>query len=142
MEYRKFNNNIIVRIDKGEEIIAELTKVAEKEGVKLGAVCAIGAVNFVKAGLFDADRKKYFVNTFEGDMEIVSLSGNITRRGGEPYLHIHIAAADGEGRVVGGHLNEGRVSLTCEAVINVFDGGEVGRKFNEDVGLNLLDFVE
>jgi predicted DNA-binding protein with PD1-like motif len=139
MEYRRFNNNIIARIDKGEEIIAKLTEIAEKEGVAAGAVSAIGAVGYVKAGLFDPKQKKYFVNTFERDMEIVSLSGNITRKDGEPYLHIHIAAADIEGRVVGGHLNEGRVSLTCEAVINVFDGA-VGRKFSGEVGLNLLDF--
>jgi predicted DNA-binding protein with PD1-like motif len=93
----------------------------------------------MKAGLFDPKQRKYFVNAFERDMEIVSLTGNITRRDGEPYLHIHISAADKEGRVVGGHLNEGRVSLTCEAVVKVFDG-EVGRKFNDGVGLNLLDF--
>jgi predicted DNA-binding protein with PD1-like motif len=140
MEYRRFNNNIIVRLDRDEEIIAELTRVAEKEGVSLGAVCAIGAVNYVKAGLFDPKQRKYFVNSFEGDMEIVSLTGNITRRGGEPYIHIHIAAADTEGRVVGGHLNEGRVSATCEAVINVFEG-EVGRRFDGEIGLNLLDFA-
>ncbi|MDR2090493.1 MAG: DNA-binding protein [Clostridiales bacterium] len=139
MEYRRFNNNIIARIDKGEEIVACLTEIVEKEGIKLGSVGAVGAVGYMKAGLFDPKKKQYSVNIFERDMEIVSLTGNITRKNGEPYLHIHIAASDIGGRVVGGHLNEGRVSLTCEAVICIFDG-EAGREFDEGVGLNLLKF--
>ncbi|MDR2047616.1 MAG: DNA-binding protein [Clostridiales bacterium] len=139
MEYRVFNNNIIARIDKGEEILNALAEIAEREGIRAGCLSAIGAVDYLKAGLFDPKQKKYFVNVFEKDMEIVSLVGNISRMDGRPYLHAHISAADVNGAVVGGHLNEARVSLTCELVITVFEGG-TGRKFDAETGLNLLDF--
>ena len=34
MEYRKFNNQVIVRMDKGEEIIEKIKEVALKENIK------------------------------------------------------------------------------------------------------------
>ena len=47
MEYRKFGNDYIVRIAKGEEILATLSQLCEKEEIKLGTVMGIGAVNKV-----------------------------------------------------------------------------------------------
>ena len=35
MEYKKFNNQYVIRIDKGEEICAKLKEVAQKENIKL-----------------------------------------------------------------------------------------------------------
>ena len=35
MEYRKFNNTIIAKIDKGEEILEEIKNIAQKENIKL-----------------------------------------------------------------------------------------------------------
>jgi predicted DNA-binding protein with PD1-like motif len=139
MEYGRFGGVIIARIDKGEEIIESLKTIIKAEKIALGSVSAIGAVGSLKAGLFLSETKTYRVNTFRCDMEIVSLCGNITEKDGEPYLHIHISASDKDGAVVGGHLNEAVVSLTCEAVINIFDG-RVTRRFSDAIGLNLLEF--
>ena len=35
MEYKKFNNQYVIRIDKGEEICAKLKEVAQKENIKI-----------------------------------------------------------------------------------------------------------
>ena len=43
MEYRKFNNQYVIRIDKGEEICAKLKEVAQKENIKLAYLTGIGA---------------------------------------------------------------------------------------------------
>ncbi|MDR1940218.1 MAG: DNA-binding protein [Clostridiales bacterium] len=139
MEYKRFSNNIVARIDKGEEILAALENIIEKENVALGSVAAIGAINRLRAGLFLPDTKVYKTNLFERDMEIVSLYGSITTKDGRPYIHIHISASDENGNVVGGHLNEAVVSLTCEMTVNIFDG-RVSRRFDDGVGLNLLEF--
>ncbi len=36
MEFQKFGNNYVVRIDKGEEVLQKLKEVCEKENIKLG----------------------------------------------------------------------------------------------------------
>ena len=59
MEYRKFGNDYIVRIAKGEEILATLSQLCEKEEIKLGTVIGIGAVNKVTLGVFNSVDKKY-----------------------------------------------------------------------------------
>ena len=140
MEYRKFNDKIIVRIDKGEEIVEQVMKVAAFENLKLASITAIGAVNEFDIGSYDVIKKEYKSNHFVGTYEIVSLLGTITQKEGKPYLHLHLACGNEKGEVFGGHLTRAIISATCEMVINVIEG-KVNRKFDE-IGLNLFDFED
>lgn len=140
MEYKRFGNTIVMRIDRGEEICEQLRIVAEKEQIKLAEISALGAVNDFTVGVFKTGEKHYAANHFTGDHEIVSLTGTICTMNGEYYAHLHMSAGNSEGQVFGGHLNQAFVSATCEMVVRVIDG-RVERAFNEDVGLNLFKFI-
>ncbi len=139
MEYKKFGNNIIARIDKGEEILEMLKNISETENIKLANVNALGAINSFTVGVFDTAEKKYRSNSFEGAFEIVSLTGTVTTMNGDFYAHLHMSAGDDKGKVFGGHLNKAVVSATCEMVINIIEG-TVERYFDKDIGLNLMQF--
>lgn len=139
MDYRKFNHAIVARIDKGEEILEKVKEIALKEKIKLANVNALGATNDFTVGVFKTDEKKYYSNEFQGNFEIVSLTGTINTMNGEPYIHIHMSAGNDKGEVYGGHLNKAVVSATCEMVMNVIDGA-VDRYFDEEIGLNLFKF--
>ena len=139
MDYRKFNNTIIARIDKGEEIITKLKEIALKENIKLASINALGATNDFTVGVFKVDEKKYYSNEFKGNFEIVSLTGTINTMNNESYSHIHMSAGNDKGEVFGGHLNRAIVSATCEMVINIIDG-KVDRYFDKEIGLNLFKF--
>lgn len=139
MEYKRFGNKILVRVDKGEDIVTALKALAAKENVKVASVSGLGAVNDVTVGLFVTGEKTYRSNRFTGDMEIVSLTGGVTRMKGAPYLHLHMSVADRDGTVVGGHLDRAVVSATCEIMLDVADGS-VDRAFDADIGLNLIRF--
>ena len=139
MEYKRFNNKIVVRIDKGEEILDKIKEIALKENIKLASVTALGATNNFTVGVFKTAEKKYYSNEFKGDFEIVSLTGTINTMNGEFYTHIHMSAGNDKGEVFGGHLNKAIVSATCEMVIDVIDG-TVDRYFDEEIGLNLFKF--
>ena len=136
MEYKRFNSKIIVRFDKGEEILESLINLCEKEEIKLASVNAVGAVNKVTIGCFNVIEKKYYFKEYSGIFEIASLTGNISTKNGETYLHIHCSLANENYQTIGGHLNRAIVSATCEMVIDLIDG-EIDRKFSEEIGLNL-----
>ena len=108
MEYRKFSQGYVLRLDPGEEIVSSLTRLVEEEGVQLASVSA--------------------------------LVGNVTRKDGAPYLHLHITIGNPvTGEVHAGHLSSATISATLELFLQVWDG-QVGRKFSDAVGLNLLEF--
>ena len=132
MDYRRFGDMIVLRIDRGEEICEQLKEMAMKEKIRLAEISALGAVNDFTVGVFRTGEKKYYANHFSGDHEIVSLTGTISTMNGEYYAHLHMSA--------GNELNRAVVSATCEMVVRVIDGC-VERAFNEDVGLNLFRFV-
>jgi len=139
MEAKAFGNSIVVRIDKGEEIVESLKKACEEHGVKLGTVTGIGATNKVKVGLFDPETKQYHSKELLGNFEIAPLAGNISTMDGKTYLHLHINVCNAEHRSFGGHLNSAIVSATFEAVIHRIEG-ELGREFSQEIGLNLFKF--
>ncbi len=139
MEYKRFGNKIVARIDRGEEILDNIKKIALKENIRLANVNALGATNDFTVGVYNLDEKKYYSNSFKGAFEIVSLTGSINTMNGEFYTHIHMACGNDKGEVFGGHLNRAIVSATCEMFIDIIDG-EVDR-FKDDVtGLNLFKF--
>ena len=140
MEYRKFSQGYVLRLDPGEEIVASLTRLVEQEQVQLGSVTAIGAANDVTIGIFSTQEKQYHARRYQGDYEISALVGNVTRKEGEPYLHLHITIGNPvTGEVHAGHLTSATISATLELFRQVWDG-QVGREFSNQVGLNLFRF--
>ena len=139
MEYKRFGNKIIVRIDKDEEILEQVKELALKENIRLAAVQALGAASSFTVGVYNVAEKKYYANTFSGSFEIVSLTGTINTMNGEFYTHIHMSAGNDQGQVFGGHLNKAVVSATCEMVITLIDG-HVDRVYDEETGLNIFRF--
>ena len=140
MEYRKFGQGYVLRLDPGEEVVASLTDLVAREGVQLGTVSALGAANDITIGIFDTVKKQYYSRRYQGDYEISALVGNVSRKEGEPYLHLHVTIGNPvTGEVHAGHLSSATISATLELFLHVWDG-QVGRKFSDTVGLNLIEF--
>ena len=107
MEYRRFGNTIIARIDRGEEVLEQVKAIAQAEQIKLASVQALGAVGEFTVGVFHTAEKQYHANSFAGDFEIVSLTGTINTMDGAFYTHLHMSAGNEKGEVFGGHLAGG-----------------------------------
>ena len=130
MEYRRFNDTYVLRLDPGEEIISCLKRFSEAEKILSGKIEGIGACGHAEVGLYDIKQKVFHNETFDEPFEITSIVGNISTMNDEVYLHIHITMADEEHRCFGGHLYECRISATAELFITVLDG-RIGRKKDE-----------
>lgn len=139
MEYRRFGETYVIRMDKGEEILTKLRELSEKEGIRLASVEALGAVGDFTVGVFRTAEKQYHASRFTGDYEIVSLTGTVNTMDGCFYCHLHMSAAGEDGQVVGGHLNRAEISATCEMILRLIDG-TVDRKKDPETGLNLFRF--
>lgn len=139
MEHKRSAHTVILRLDRNDEIISSLEKIAEEENIKTASFSGIGATDNFTVGVFSLHKQTYEKFTFTGNHEITDLTGNITFVDNKPYIHAHITCSGEGAKVVGGHLLEGVISLTGEIFINISDG-KVGRKFDEELKINRLDF--
>ncbi len=125
------------RLEKGDDILASLTRFCHEHSITVGTVSAIGAVQEGGVGFYDQKAAAYREIRFSEEMEIASLSGNISRKDGETFLHCHVILADVEGKSFGGHLLEGNLAFACEFVITEFAGSAPERVLDKDTGLML-----
>ena len=144
MQYKKIENTYIVRVEREEEAIEKLTELCEKENIRVGSIAAIGATNHTELLWYDPEKKEYSEKTLEGEnYEITAFIGNITQKDGKPYLHCHITVGDRNMTAYAGHCKSVIVNGAFEAIVEAKNppaGGEVGREFDENIGLNLLKF--
>ena len=135
MDYRRFGNAVVIRIDRNEEVMEKLAEVCVKENILLGSISGLGAASYVEMGLYDVEKQAFTGTILEQPLEVTSLIGSITEMDGKPYLHVHIGAADG------GHLKKCVIGGTAEIFIHTADG-HVGRKADwfSETGLNLYHF--
>jgi len=139
MEYKKIENGYALRVDKGEEIIEEITKLCDKENIKAGSIVGLGAADHLVVGLFNVNEKQFHKKEFNMPMEITSLVGNVSVKDDKTYLHCHITVADQDLNCKGGHLVECRIAATAEIFITEYSH-EIGRRYDEETGLNLFQF--
>ena len=139
MEYKKVKNHIIIRLDVGEEIISSIMNILKNEKISFVTVTGIGATNDFTVGTYDVTNQLYKKSNYKGVYEIVSLLGNTSTMNNEPYIHIHMSAADKNNNVVGGHLNEAYISATAEIVLNIIETN-VDRIKDPNTGLNIFKF--
>ena len=142
MEYRRFADTYVVRLDRGDEVIQSLTELCEVEQIALGEITGLGAADHAVVGLYHVADRRYQKQELSGPMEITSLVGNISQKDGAVYLHIHINLCNEKMQVYGGHLNACRISATGEFMVRRIEGS-VGRRLDlKETGLNLYLFDE
>lgn len=140
MEYKRFGQTIVLRLDPGDEIGTCLVQLSQKEAIGLACVSGLGAAREVELGVFDTVKKVFQSRCFKGDYEIASITGSLTRQEGEPYLHLHmVIGSPVNGECHGGHMKRAVVSATAELFVEIISG-EVGRRMDEGIGLNLFEF--
>jgi predicted DNA-binding protein with PD1-like motif len=138
MQFKKVQYGFMIRLARGEEIIATLSAFLEQQKIPGGFVFGLGAFKDATLGYFDSAKKEYVKNHFKEDMEFGSLTGSISYLEGKPFIHAHVAASGPDAKAYFGHLFSATISATGEFFIIPSDA-RIERKADKDTGLNLLD---
>jgi len=125
------------RLQRGDDLLEALTAAVQREGVRLGRVEALGAVEKARVGYYNQTTFAYEYLDLDRDLEILALVGNVSLRDGQPMVHAHVTLGDGQGRAFGGHLAPGTRVFACEFTVEVLEGGEFHRGHDEATGLPL-----
>jgi len=130
-----------IRIDPGEKIVESIMKYLEgrEDEIPSGFFTGIGATSSAEIGWYDLDNEKYVTTVIDENCEVVSLIGNIVWIEGKPMIHVHVTLGKSDYSLVGGHLVEGTVSVTCEIWIHKTPI-RVTRKPAKLAGLKLIEF--
>ncbi len=105
------------RLKKGDDLKEQIIKFANTERIQAGIViCSVGSLS--KVNLRMAGAKE--IKQWEGDFELISLNGRISKDG--EHVHLHLSFSDIQGNVFGGHVLDGCiVRTTVELVILIFE---------------------
>ena len=132
------NDTYVLRLEIGEEIVETIKKFCAAEKLLCAEISGIGAVSQATLGFYNVKNREYSKTVIEGPLEMVSLLGSVTEKDGEPYLHLHASFSGKDCNCVGGHLNGAVIGVTCEIFIRKINGA-IGRRTQEDIGINILD---
>jgi len=100
-------------------------------------VSAIGAVQKARLGYYDQQRRQYRFFELDQNLEVASLTGNISVHDGKAMVHAHVTLCDPTGKTYGGHLAPGTIVFACEFAVMVLEGPEFVRDYDQTTGLNL-----
>jgi len=130
----------VMRLESGDDILQSLRQFATTKRLGASLVEGIGSLNKVKLGHYDFKTKQYRYETFEDDLEVLNLSGNIASMNRQPLAHVHVTLGRRDFSVIGGHLDEGSAANMVEIGLWKLPGKLLKAK-DEAVGLNLLQLA-
>lgn len=140
MKVQKTDTDIIIRLERGEAVVAQLTAFCAREGIHNAVFNGIGAVKNTEIGYYSLEKRAYFFKTFPDDREVANMTGNVSLVDGAPFIHVHavLSACDETLATIGGHIKECEVAVTLEIFLAPLSSA-VERMFNDEVGLKLLN---
>ena len=132
----------LLSVDNHSEITAALAAFCEEKNIRCGITGGVASICEATFRFLDPATKQYVDKTFAEQMEVTCLTGNISRKEGKPYLHIHVTASRRDYSCIGGHLLTAVVNGACELYVEDYGAEGVGRRFDPETGLNLYDFQD
>lgn len=136
----RHGRRFVVRIERGEDVVATLKKLAQSERVRAAWVRGTGLCEWVEITDWDPSREALRApRHLEGPLALLACEGNVSMRLGEPYVELR-AALSREGDaglvLVGGQLVIAS-ALNVELVVEVFEDVRLDRDEERETGLSV-----
>lgn len=144
MEYKKIGEAYYIRMDRDDEVIANILDVCRKESIPSAVFSGIGGCKSAELQVFIPETGSFENEKIEGMLELVSMNGNVVSDDdGQLCHHTHALFTykrDGQHGIAGGHLKSTTVLYTAEIELRPTLGGAIGRKFDPETGTGFWKF--
>ncbi len=124
--------------DKGDEVVAVLTRFAQDRGIAAAHFVGIGSFSAATLAYFDRGVDEYRHISVPEQVEVVSFTGDIGLQDGQPKVHGHAIVGRRDGTTLAGHVLEAHVWPTLELRLDCWPGA-LRRVPDPDTGLALID---
>jgi hypothetical protein len=138
-QFTQSGDTYVVSINNHEELVAALARFCTDQGILAARIDGIGAVSSATLRFLDPATKKYVDGTFDEQMEIAALVGNVSQKDGKVYMHLHATFGRRDYTSIAGHLLCARINGAGEVFVTRLSCTP-GRRFDEETGLNLYQF--
>ncbi len=128
---------LLVRFAPGDDLLAAITAVIEREQAIPAVFSVIGAVASASVGYYDQEARIYKTLQRDGRFEIIACNGNSSLKDAALLIHAHILLGDAEGACWGGHLMSPTTIFAAEMHLLELDGAAPERVYDETTGLYL-----
>ncbi len=147
MDYKVLDGRILLRLDRGEELLSNITEICEREGVHSALFHGIGAFGSVCIATYIPDTEGFLDHEKSGLLELISLDGNISHEDdGRIFEHTHALFSflneKGDSVCFGGHLKKAVVSYTAEIDITPIWGDGIGRMVDPVTGITIWELTK
>ncbi len=129
---KKYGSIYCIRMLHGEDLLAQLNVIAEKQDLKNAIIInGVGMLKSAKIGYYRGGT--YQIKTISDPAELVSTSGNMyINPAGKHEWHVHVALADRSHEMLGGHLLGGIVWNTAEIFIQTIPNAKFIKEMEDD----------
>jgi uncharacterized protein len=131
----------VVVCDPGDEAVSSLTRFARAEDLEAAQITAVGAFEHAVVGWFDRSTREYRRIPVDEQCELLSLIGDVAAGQDGPIVHVHAVLGLSDGTTRGGHLLEGTVYPTLEAVVTETPA-RLRKVMSPDVGIPLINLEQ
>lgn len=114
MQYREAPQGYFLVLDRGDEVLESITRFATETGTRAASFQGIGAVDRLTLGFYDLASQAYERRSWQEDLEVASLIGNLAVVDGGPFPHVHGVFGRRDFSALAGHVFEATVSVTLE----------------------------
>lgn len=135
---------LVARLKTGNDLLLSLKKIVEENGIRAGVILSgvglLGKARIRNVKIFPekfpiSDEHRVVVS-FDGPLEILSLSGNISLIEDKPSVHLHTTLSyynSADIQVVGGHVIEGCIVFGfAEIMVMEIEGILMEKRFDAE----------
>jgi hypothetical protein len=127
----------VLVFERGEQVMGPLLDFLRAESVSAARLSGIGALESVTVGYFDWESKEYEQHRLNGQVELLSLTGDVALRDGAPQVHAHVVVGRRDTTTRGGHLIDATVRPTLELIVEDAPA-HLRKQIDSETGLALI----